>query len=125
MSEIELSSEAQQYLMQLQMVQTQLQNIAMQKDSISMQNFEMEKALDELKKINEKDDVFKAVGPILIKSNKADMLKELKEKKELGEIRMKNLNKQEEKLQEKIREGQNKLQEMLMPKAKKNDSEAN
>ena len=119
---IEMTPEAQKYLMELQTIQAQLQNIAIQKETFTIQNIEIEKALEELEKTDDNEDVFKAVGPILIKTKKADMVKELNEKKETAEVRLKSLDKQEAELQEKIQEGQQKLQELLAPKPKKEEN---
>ena len=118
---IEMSPEAQKYLMELQTIQAQLQNIAIQKETFTIQNIEIEKALEELGKADDNEDVFKAVGPVLIKTNKADMVKELNEKKETAEVRLKSLDKQEAELQGKIQEGQQKLQELLAPKPEKKE----
>ncbi len=113
---IEMSQEAQKYLMELQTIQAQLQNIAIQKETFTIQNIEIEKALEELEKTDDNEEVFKAVGPILIKTKKDVMVTELKEKKEMAEVRLKSLDKQEAEFQGKIQEGQQKLQELLMPK---------
>ena len=118
---IEMSPEAQKYLMELQTIQAQLQNIAIQKETFTIQNIEIDKALEELEKADDNEDVFKAVGPVLIKTKKADMVTELKEKKETAEVRLKSLDKQENELQGKIQEGQQKLQELLAPKPEKKE----
>ncbi|MBR9682107.1 MAG: prefoldin subunit beta [Candidatus Aenigmarchaeota archaeon] len=120
---IEMTPDAQKYLMELQTIQAQLQNIAIQKETFTIQNIEIEKALEELAKTDDNEDVFKAVGPILIKTNKADMVKELKEKQETAEVRLKSLEKQEAEFQGKIQAGQQKLQELLMPKQEEKKEE--
>ena len=112
MAEIKLSPEAQQILMELQTYQQQMQTAMMQKESLSIQNMEIGKALEELKK-TEHDDVFKAVGPILIKSTKKDLVKELDEKKEMIDIRVKSLQKQEVRLKEKMKEAQERFEEIF------------
>jgi prefoldin beta subunit len=112
MAEIKLSPEAQQILMELQTYQQQMQTVMMQKESLSIQNMEIGKALEELGK-TEYDDVFKAVGPILIKSTKKDLNKELNEKKEMIDIRVKSLQKQEVRLKEKMKEAQERFEEIF------------
>jgi prefoldin beta subunit len=104
---------AQQAIMQLQTWQQQAQALAMQRESLMIQKIELDKALEELKKAGEKEDVFKAVGPVLIKSSKAQMVKELTEKKETADMRLKAVEKQDAKVHEKIKEVQEKLGEML------------
>ncbi len=104
---------AQQAIMQLQTWQQQAQSMAMQRESLTIQKIELEKALEELKKAGEKEDVFKAVGPVLIKSTKSALVKELTEKKETTDLRLKSVEKQDAKIHEKIKEVQEKLGEMI------------
>jgi prefoldin beta subunit len=112
MAEIKLSPEAQQILMELQTYQQQMQTVLMQKESLNIQNMEIGKALEELGK-TEHDDVYKAVGPILIKSTKKDLVKELNEKKEMIDIRVKSLQKQETRLKDKLKEAQERFEEIF------------
>lgn len=113
MAEIQLPPQAQQVLLQMQTFQQQLQNVALQKESLSVQNVEIEKALEELRKLKENEDVYKAIGPILVKSTKKDLEKDLKEKKETIDVRLKSMDKQETKLRERLKESQDKFQEFL------------
>ena len=66
----------------------------MQKHQIEIEIVETDRALEELKKIGSQDPVYKSAGPILIKSQKEDLLKELGEKKELSNTRAMVLAKQ-------------------------------
>ena len=117
MAEIKLSPEAQHILIELQTFQQQMQTVLLQKESLSIQNMEIDKALEELKK-TEHNDVYKAVGPILIKSTKKELSKELNEKKETIELRLKSLQKQENRLKEKLKESQEKFEEILKEQEK-------
>ena len=117
MAEIELTPETQQILIELQTFQQQVQTVLIQKESLNLQNIEIEKALEELKKITN-EDVYKAVGPILIKSNKKDLETELVEKKETISLRLKSLQKQEDRLKEKLKESQQKFEEILKKQGK-------
>jgi len=117
MAEIKLSPEAQQLLIELQTFQQQTQTVLLQKESLSIQNMEIDKALEELKK-TEHDDVYKVVGPILIKSTKKELDKELSEKKETIDIRIKSLQKQEVRLKEKLKETQEKLEDIIKDQEK-------
>ena len=110
---ITLPAEAQQLIVQMQAFQQQYQTLNMQREALSMQKIESEKALEELKKTKDKEDVFKIVGPVLVKSTKSELIKELGEKKETGELRLKSLEKQEERIREKLEEIQKKLEEYL------------
>lgn len=112
MTEIKVTPEAQQILMDLQTFQQQMQTVLIQKESLNVQSTEIDKALEELKKATT-EDVYKAVGPILIKSTKKDLEKELGEKKETMELRLKSLQKQEDRLKERLKEAQEKFEEFL------------
>jgi len=111
--EIALPPAAQQLLVQMQAFQQQYQGIAVQKEAMSLQKLEFEKALEELGKAKDNGDVYKAVGPVLVKSTKSVLTKELGERKETIDLRLKALDKQEEKLKEKLQEIQGKLEAMF------------
>ena len=106
---------AQQLLLQMQTFQQQYQNIAIQRETLAIQNMELDKALEELAKTADKEEVFKAVGPLLIRSTKAELLKEMGEKKETVDARLKSSEAQEKKIREKVAETQSRLQSMLAP----------
>ena len=113
MPDVKLTPEAQQMLIRHQTFQQQLQTIMLQKESISGQSVELEMALTELKKADAKEEVYKAVGSILIKSTKSELEKELREKKETIEVRLKTLDAHENKLREKMKQNQEKLEAIL------------
>jgi prefoldin beta subunit len=119
MSEIKITPEAQQILINLQTFQQQMQTVLIQKESLNLQSVEIEKALEELKKATT-EDVYKAVGPILIKSTKKDLEEELGEKKETLDLRLKSLQKQEERLKDRLKESQEKFEEFLKATQGKN-----
>ncbi|MBU5557984.1 MAG: prefoldin subunit beta [Candidatus Aenigmatarchaeota archaeon] len=110
---VTLPPAAQQAILQLQTFQQQANALALQRESLTIQKIELERALEELKKASDKEDVFKAVGPVLIKSTKAALIKELTEKKDTADVRLKSVEKQDAKIHEKIKEIQEKLGEML------------
>ncbi len=112
MAEVRLSPEAQQLLMEMQIFQQQVQTVMAQKENLNLQSMEIDKALEELEKAKD-DDVYKAVGPILIKSSKKDLKTELNEKKETIGLRLKSLEKQEERMKEKLKESQEKLEDII------------
>jgi len=85
--------------------------IHLQKQTIDIQNREIEKALEELEKTS--SDVYKSVGPILVKTEKNSLKKELEETKEENDMKISALGRQEAKIREKITEGQQKFQQML------------
>ena len=103
----------QEQLAKLQQTQQNLQSILAQKQQLEFDKLETEKALEELKKANDDDMVFKHAGTILIKSNKKDLIEELDEKKELSNTKASLLTKQEERLKIALKEGETKIQEMI------------
>ncbi|MFH0928870.1 MAG: prefoldin subunit beta [Candidatus Aenigmatarchaeota archaeon] len=122
MSELKITPETQQILMELQAYQQQMQTVLIQKESLSIQNMEMDKALVELGKVKD-EDVFKAVGPILIKADKEKLKIELNERKETIDLRLKSLNKQEKRMKDRMEENQKKLEEILKGHEKKSAAE--
>ena len=92
-------------LQELQILEQNLQSIIMQKQAYEMEMADVNNALEELKK--QKDDVYKIVGSLMIKAKKDEVEAELKHKKEMLDLRLKNMDKQQNSFQErsfKIRE---------------------
>ena len=113
MSEQEIPPWLKEQISRLQQLQQNLQAIMMQKQQIEAESIEIEKATEELKKIEEADIVYKNVGPLLIKTKKSDTLRELEEKKELSNTRLMVLGKQETRVKENLKEVENKINEMI------------
>lgn len=85
----------------------------MQKQQVEIEIVETDRALEELKKIGTQDPVYKSAGPILIKSQKEDLIKELGEKKELSNTRVMVLTKQETRVKDNLKEVENKINQMI------------
>ncbi len=103
----------QEQIGKMQQSQQNLQSILMQKQQVEMENAESDRALEELKKASDDDQVFKYAGTILIKSDKKSLIDELEEKKELSKTKSTVLSKQEERLKTSLQEQEQKIQEML------------
>jgi prefoldin beta subunit len=103
-----MTDNQQQLLQSAAILQQQLQNIMSQKEAMGVQVLEIKRALDELEKTKEKE-VFKIAGPILIKSAKAGVVKELKERDETFDLRIKSLDKEEKRIKVKLEELREKL----------------
>ena len=101
----------EQVVSQLQMHNQILQTIAMQRQSLMIQSKELESALSAVEACD--SDVYKSVGPILVKSDKETVKKELEEQKDDIELKLKSFESQEKKLKEKMKEMQEKLQDMM------------
>lgn len=111
--ENELPPWLKEQISRLQQLQQNLQAIMMQKQQIELEIVETERALEELSKTTTSDSIYKAAGPLLIKSEKNTMEKELTEKKELANTRVMVLGKQELRVKENLKEVENKINQML------------
>ena len=112
----------QEQITKMQQSQQNLQSILAQKQQVEMVNTESERALEELQKAKDGDQVFKYAGSILIKSDKKTLIEELEEKKELSKTKTTVLGKQEERLKSSLQEQEKKIQEMLKNPASGNNT---
>ncbi len=80
-------------LKELHVLEHNLQNLLMQKQAISMELNEVANALSEVE--SSQDEIYKITGQIMLKSDKESVLKELKEKKHILELRNQSVEKQE------------------------------
>ncbi len=111
--ENELPPWLKEQISRLQQLQQNLQAIMMQKQQVELEIVETERALEELNKTTTSDSIYKAAGPLLIKSEKDTIEKELSEKKELANTRVMVLGKQESRVKENLKEVENKINQML------------
>lgn len=88
-----VDKELQEKVKEMRVIEQNLQNVLLQKQAFQLEANETKNAEEELKKTT--GDVFRVLGQIMIKSNKSELEKELKEKKQLIELRLKTLEKQE------------------------------
>lgn len=109
----DLPPQVQNQLKQLQQFQQQLEIITQQRLQVEARLKETETALEELSKLEGEESIYKAIGNLIIKTNKDKLIKELQEDKESLEIRKKSLESQENRLKERIEDLQNKIQEAL------------
>ncbi len=103
----------QKEIIRLQNFERQMQAVLMQRQQIHIQLGEIGLALEELGKAKDKEDVYKMIGNVMIKTTAADAKEDLAEKKTLMESRMKTLEGQEEKLRAELIRLQKKLQEEM------------
>jgi prefoldin beta subunit len=102
----------EQMVEQFQVYQQQLQNVLIQKESLKMQNLEIDRALEELSKTNQKT-AFKISGQIMISKTVEELKKDLNETKETIGVRIKGLEKTEERMVNKLKELQEKLKDVI------------
>jgi len=95
----ETSKETQQKIAQLQMMEQSMQTFMAQRQNFQSQLLEVENALKELDV--SKGDCYKMVGSIMIAADKDKLKKDLNSRKEVIELRLKNIKKQEDSIKEK------------------------
>lgn len=98
--------EMQEKINKLSMMEQSLQSFLAQKQTFQAQLLEIDSALDEIKKT---DKAYKIIGNVMVASDKESLEKELVQKKELAELRIKTIDKQEEKMREKASELQSEV----------------
>lgn len=97
---MEMDQETQKKVQSLQLIEQSFQNLLLQKQTFQIEVNETKTALDEVSK--SKGDVFRVLGQVMVKANGEDLKKELKEKQDILELRMKSIEKQELSLREEI-----------------------
>lgn len=105
----ELPPQIQNQLAQIQQLQQQMQAVMTQKSQIEGLIRETDAALRELDKASDDAVIYKSVGELLFKADKPKLSEELKERKDMMDLRLKTMVKQEERIQSRF----NQLQEQL------------
>ena len=105
------ADELQKKLMEFQDLQRQLQMVSGQKQQLILQSEEIKMAEGELAKCEK--GVYRFIGPILVETTKTDATTELKDKRELFEMRVSVLEKQETKMRPKYDDLRNELEKAL------------
>ncbi len=108
-----LPPQVQERLLRLQQRQQTLQAVLTQKQQLELELTEVEQALSELEKMTDTAVIYKSIGSLLVKSKRPKVKSELNERKELLNMRINVLGKQEERLRSQIKDLQTKLQRDL------------
>jgi len=93
-----MKQETQEKITQLQNLEQNINTLIAQKQQFQSQNMEIDNALSQ---IDDTEKVFRIIGNIMVASSKENVKKDLNEKKELVELRLKTIEKQEDKLRSK------------------------
>ena len=109
----DMKKETEQKIGQLQLLEQSLQTFLMQKQQFQAQLMEINSALEELKDSKE---AYKIVGNIMVKSTKEELEKDLTGKREMIELRIKTLEKQENQIREKASKMQSEVVSELKSK---------
>jgi len=110
-----LRPQVQQRLLRLQQLQQTLQAVLTQKQQLELELNEVEQAQSELEKLTDEAVIYKSIGSLLVKSERTKVTTELKERKDLLNMRITVLGKQEERLRVQMKDLQTKLQQDLRP----------
>lgn len=108
-----ITKEIEQKINQLQILEQSINALVAQKQQFQMQIVEIESALSELEKT---DKAYKIVGNVMVSAKKDELKKELSEKKDVVELRIKNLEKQETRIKEKTSKMQSEVMENIKEK---------
>ena len=103
-----LSKEQEEKIAQLQMFEQNIQGFLMQKQSLQAQLIELVKTLKEL---DSTDTPYRIIGNIMVKTKKEDLKKDLGQKKEMVELKIKSLEKQEDRIKERAKKTQSEVLE--------------
>jgi len=109
----EIPPQVQNLLAQLQQLKVQLEALGRQKMQVEALLRDAEHALEELEKVGENPVIYKNVGELMIKAGKETVKEELAERKETYDLRLKTLERQEERAQKRYQQLQEQLREAL------------
>ncbi len=103
-----MAGETEEKIGRMQLLEQNIQNFLMQKQQFQTQLVEVNSALEELEKAEVS---YRIIGNIMVLSKKDELKKDLDSKKEMVELRIKAIEKQEEELKEKAKKLQGEVLE--------------
>ncbi|MBX7076591.1 MAG: prefoldin subunit beta [Methanobacteriaceae archaeon] len=110
---MDIPKNVQEQLSQFQQLQQQAQLIATQKNTNDIQIQETQSAIDELKKTDKDNDVFKTAGNLLIKVDYDEITEELEDKLETYKLRQQTMGRQEDRVMKKLQEMQASIEKTM------------
>jgi prefoldin beta subunit len=108
----DIQKDSQEKIGKLQLMEHNIHNLEQQRQQMQAQLFELESAIAAL---GEAKTAYKIVGSVMVSTPPATALKELQQKKEVLDVRIQSVEKQEEKL----RDSAKALQDEVMNSLKK------
>jgi len=100
----QIPPQVQNQLVRFQEQQEQYKALLLRKQQFEMEAKEVEKALQESKNLKDDAVIYKSVGILLFRSEKAKIVVELTEKKEELDLRVKTIERQEQRLKQQLEE---------------------
>jgi prefoldin beta subunit len=98
----------EQKIQEMQVLEQKLQNTILQKQAFQMEMAETDAALIEIEKAG--DEVFKIIGQLMLKTDKAKIKEELLNKQKILELRISAFEKQEKFLSEQLEKFRDEIQ---------------
>lgn len=92
-------------------MEKQLEVMLLQKNQLRLQLTETKNAQEELKHAT--GEIYRSIGSLILKTTKDDAEKDLKDRKELMELKLNAIQKEEEKLRTTLKDLQESLQERM------------
>ncbi len=124
MVEPNLNAYLQNQIKQAQDLGAQIEQIANQRYQLDMKVKELDKTLKELNNAKDDTPVYKNVGPILYKiDDKAKLISDLEEQKELSQMRLKTLEGQQKSFEAKYKELEETIQRKYEESTKGNNQQ--
>lgn len=111
------SKESERKIAQLQTLEQNIQNVSLQKQNFQSQLIEVENALLEIRKTS--GQAYKIIGAIMVASKTEDLKKELEGKKEVLNLRINSIEKQENQQKERAAS----LQKEVLAELKEDDKQ--
>ena len=93
----DMDKETKSKISRLQMLEQRIQSLVMQKQNFQTQVLEVENALGE---IDDSKETYKIVGNVMVSVEKDALKKDLTSKKEMADLKIKNIEKEEKKLRD-------------------------
>jgi prefoldin beta subunit len=113
MAEKSLPPEVQQLILQYQTLREHYLKIETELRVVEAELSEIDNILGNIKNLSDNAELYKAVGHILVKRTKSEVVKELEERKELLVIKREKYRKQLEFLNKQLSEAENRLREAM------------
>lgn len=101
-----MTKETEEKIGRMQLLEQNIQNLMLQKQQFQSQLVEVNSALEELEKA---ETAYKIIGNVMVLSKKDDLKKDLGSKKEMVDLRINAIEKQEEELKEKAKKLQSEV----------------
>ncbi|MEM0159077.1 MAG: prefoldin subunit beta [Thermoplasmataceae archaeon] len=118
-----LSNYMQNQIRQAQQIEAQLEQLAAQRYQLEARIKEIEKTLKELQAVSDDTPVFKSVGNVIYRvDDRKKLLDDLSEQKELSEIRLKTIDRQQKALEDKYKELEASIQKRYEEETRKGGS---